>query len=328
MVQVVRYSPELRNDWDEFVAQSKNGTFMLYRGYMDYHSHRFEDCSLMFMDKGRVFAVFPANTDRENHCIHSHQGLTYGGLIMGSEVDAVRVLEIFSLMKDFYRRELDAERIIYKAIPHIYWTQPSGEDEYALFRNGAVLKACGISSCVNLKSPIAYEHSRANALKKGLKLQLKVEESDDMHGYWIILNEVLQTRHHKAPVHSAEELELLQGRFPERIKLYVVRGVTGRIIAGTYLYIYDNVLHTQYMTATDEARHCGGLDILIDHIIKHYADSHQFLDFGISTESDGTWLNDGLIYQKEGFGGRGICYNQYEIRIAPTENAEDTENTK
>jgi lipid II:glycine glycyltransferase (peptidoglycan interpeptide bridge formation enzyme) len=104
-------------------------------------------------------------------------------------------------------------------------------------------------------------------------------------------------------------------RFPQNIKLYAVRDKEGEMIAGTYIFIYEKTIHTQYMTATDEARHCGALDLLIDWLIKEYAQSHEWLDFGISTEENGHWLNEGLIYQKEGFGGRGVCYNQYEIKL-------------
>ena len=43
----------------------------------------------------------------------------------------------------------------------------------------------------------------------------------------------------------------------------------------------------------------------------------EYLDFGISTEQDGKWLNEGLIFQKEGFGGRAVCYDQYALRLTP-----------
>jgi hypothetical protein len=39
---------------------------------------------------------------------------------------------------------------------------------------------------------------------------------------------------------------------------------------------------------------------------------YEYLDFGRSTEGDGSILNGGLIAQKEGFGGRAICYDTYE----------------
>ena len=312
-MQLIKYTQDLQTDWNQFVATSKNGTFMLNRQYMDYHSDRFEDCSLMFVEKERVFAVFPANVVREKAMIGSHMGLTYGGLIMGTEINAARVLEAFDLLKQHYRKEYGAKTLYYKAIPYIYHNQASDEAEYALYRNGAKLMAQGLSSCVNLKDPIPYERSRRNALKKAAKNGLTVELSEDYENYWTILQDVLGKRHGLIPVHSAAELRLLATRFPENIKLFVVKGEDGQIIAGTYIYIYNNVVHTQYMTATDQSRHTGALDLLVDFLIARYAPTHQYLDFGISTEDHGRMLNEGLIYQKEGFGGRGVCYNQYEL---------------
>ena len=314
-MQLIRYTPELATDWNRFVAMSKNGTFMLNRLYMDYHSDRFEDCSVMFVEKERVFAVFPANICRQENMVYSHQGLTYGGLVMGNEINTTRVLEAFELMKEFYAEEFGAKKILYKPVPHIYHRQASEEDEYALYRHGAQMVACGISSAVNLKEPIYYERSRRNALKKSLKAGLEVEVSDDFEAYWAILHEVLGKRHGKAPVHNARELRLLAERFPENIRLFVVKGKNKELIAGIYLYIYNNVVHTQYMTATEAARKTGALDLLVDYLISRYAPTHTFLDFGISTENNGLQLNEGLIYQKEGFGGRGVCYKQYELSL-------------
>ena len=315
-MQLIRYTPELAADWNRFVATSKNGTFMLNRLYMDYHSDRFEDCSVMFVEKERVFAVFPANICRKEGVVYSHQGLTYGGLVMGNEINTVRVLEAFELLKQYYAKEYGAKKLQYKAIPYIYHRQASEEDEYALYRCGAQMVACEISSTVNLKTPIYYDRSRRNALKKSLKAGHKVEASDDFEAYWAILQEVLDKRHGKVPTHNAQELRLLAERFPENIRLFVVKGQNGVPIAGTYVFIYNNnVVHTQYMTATDAARKTGALDLLVDYLINRYAPTHTFLDFGISTEDDGRWLNEGLIYQKEGFGGRGICYKEYVISL-------------
>jgi hypothetical protein len=59
---------------------SKNGTFMLDRNYMDYHSDRFIDHSLIFYDeKDKLIAGMPASL-HENEII-SHGGITYGGII-------------------------------------------------------------------------------------------------------------------------------------------------------------------------------------------------------------------------------------------------------
>jgi hypothetical protein len=34
----------------------------------------------------------------------------------------------------------------------------------------------------------------------------------------------------------------------------------------------------------------------------------------------GNYLNESLIFQKEGFGGRGVVYNIYELNVVQTNN--------
>jgi hypothetical protein len=79
-MQVERYTPALQTLWDDFVRSSKNGTFLLERGYMDYHADRFADHSLLVRDdEGTLLAVLPTNADGPR--LASHGGLTYGGFI-------------------------------------------------------------------------------------------------------------------------------------------------------------------------------------------------------------------------------------------------------
>ena len=80
MFEIKKYSPADRTAWDQFVKTSKNGTFLFERAYMDYHSDRFTDFSLLIFRKGRLYALLPAN--RVADTLHSHQGLTYGGFVM------------------------------------------------------------------------------------------------------------------------------------------------------------------------------------------------------------------------------------------------------
>ena len=87
------------------------------------------------------------------------------------------------------------------------------------------------------------------------------------------------------------------------------------MVAGVLLFIYDNMVHTQYMASSEYGRENGALDLLIASIIEEYRDSKKYLDFGISTEDGGLVLNNGLISQKEGFGGRSITYDFYEVKI-------------
>ena len=43
MFEIIKYTPEYRQQWDEYVAKARNATFLFYRNYMDYHSDRFKE---------------------------------------------------------------------------------------------------------------------------------------------------------------------------------------------------------------------------------------------------------------------------------------------
>ena len=81
------------------------------------------------------------------------------------------------------------------------------------------------------------------------------------------------------------------------------------------MYIMKNVVHTQYTSTTEEGRRIGVLDYLYDYLIKERFAHLEYLDFGISVEDGGLYLNKGLIAQKEGLGGRGVMYDTYEISL-------------
>ena len=101
MITVRRYTDDDAVEWDAFVAKAKNATFLLKRGYMGYHSDRFTDCSLMVSevkDNGRnpmLVALLPATIHGDE--LRSHGGLTYGGLVMDSEMTAEICIEVFIL---------------------------------------------------------------------------------------------------------------------------------------------------------------------------------------------------------------------------------------
>ena len=90
-------------EWNQFVAASKNGTFLFDRRYMDYHSDRFEDYSLMFYREGRLYALLPAN--RKGDTLQSHAGLTYGGLVMDAKTTAAATVQLFSELNDYLGKQ-------------------------------------------------------------------------------------------------------------------------------------------------------------------------------------------------------------------------------
>lgn len=315
MFEIVRYTPERHAEWDTFVRSSRNGTFLFERAYMDYHAHRFTDCSLMFFRKGKLAALLPANWVEEERTVYTHQGLTYGGLVMGGELTSIRVMDIFEAMLDWMRTTLNAVRLVYKPIPYIYSRCPSEEDLYALFRHGAVLLSRGLSSVVDMSYPHPLSKGRKSTARHALKSGVSICESTDLSSFWLILGQVLRDRHQTSPVHTLEEMQLLQSRFPANIRLFAVHSADGRMLAGTVVYEMGHLVHAQYMASSPEGKEVGAMDALYTWLIgERYADK-RYLDFGVSTEQGGHVLNEGLVRQKEAFGARAVVYDSYAINL-------------
>lgn len=312
MITARSYSPVDRERWDAFVDGSKNGTFMLKRGYVEYHSDRFEDASVVFEDeKGDIMAVMPASRHGEE--VRSHGGLTYGGVVCDRRMTAAKMLDVFGALR---RHLADARvsRLIYKRVPAIYYSYPADEDLYALFRNDAVLCRRDIASTIDLADPISFSSVRARYAKKARKSGLVVRETDDYDRYVEVLMEVLMLHHNARPPHTADELRLLASRFPDVIKLFCAyRG--DDMLAGVLVFDTPNVVHTQYIANSEAGRSVGALDLVMDFLVHEHSVGRRYFDFGICTEDGGRFLNEGLIAQKEMFGGRGIAYDFYEMEV-------------
>lgn len=318
-IELKEYTHELEQAWNKLVEESKNGTFLIDRRFMDYHSHRFTDCSVMFFNNGNAIGCFPANYESDSRTVHSHQGLTYGSLVTSKKATTAEVLHMFELLKQYYR-DHGAKSIIYKPIPYIYHSYPAEEDRYALFRSDAARATCGVSTVVDLTQPIPLSTLRKRKAKKaeasGVTIAVaSAQDTETYKAYWSILSDALMTRHNVRPVHSTEEMTLLARRFPDNIKLFVARNAQGQIVAGSWVFISKHVVHTQYLAANEYGREAGALDLTIRTIMEQYSGKKRYMDFGISTEDNGRTLNEGLIHQKEGFGGRAVCYESYRIDL-------------
>lgn len=310
MFELRRYSPEQAEAWNVFVQQSKNGTFLFNRRYMDYHSDRFCDQSLMVYRRGKLYAVLPANKGKDG-VLESHGGLTYGGLIMSRHCTGAEVTEVMRILCDYWRAE-GYERVLYKPVPWIYHQQPSEEDLYALFAVcDAKIVARGLSQTICRDDRNAMYRIREMGRRRAEAEGIIIEESSQLDPFWEILTHNLKARYQLKPVHTLSEMELLRSRFPENIRLFVARREE-EVLAGTVLYITERVVHSQYIAASSEGRKCHALDLLFTKVVDKALETHPFFDFGISTELDGDYLNEQLAYQKEGFGARGICYDHYE----------------
>lgn len=311
-MEIRRYRREDKELWNSFVSKARNATFLFDRNYMDYHADRFDDNSFMFYHKGKLKAVLPANVSGDT--LYSHQGLTYGGLLLDKKATVEDVLECFDSLNSWLR-ENGISKVVYKALPWIYQQYPSEEDLYALtWKCKAQLISRNIASTIVIDNKLKFAESRKSGIRKALSLNIEVGESNDVDGFWHVLEDNLGNRYNAKPVHTASEMKLLMSRFPNNIKLYVAK-MNGEIVGGTLIYVTPQVVHTQYISASVEGKRHGALDLLFDYIINKVYANCRYFDFGKSTEQGGAYLNEPLIFQKEGFGGRGVCYDWYQWEL-------------
>lgn len=311
-MEIRRYRREDKELWNSFVSKARNATFLFDRNYMDYHADRFDDNSFMFYHKGKLKAVLPANVAGDT--LYSHQGLTYGGLLLDKKATVEDVLECFDSLNSWLR-ENGISKVVYKALPWIYQQYPSEEDLYALtWKCKAQLISRNIASTIVIDNKLKFAESRKSGIRKALSLNIEVGESNDVDGFWHVLEDNLGNRYNAKPVHTSSEMKLLMSRFPNNIKLYVAK-MNGEIVGGTLIYVTPQVVHTQYISASVEGKKHGALDLLFDYIINKVYANCRYFDFGKSTEQGGAYLNEPLIFQKEGFGGRGVCYDWYQWEL-------------
>lgn len=312
MIEIRKYKSNQAQEWDLFVEAAKNGIFMFERKYMDYHSDRFTDYSLMFYRDGEeLIAVLPASLHGTE--LRSHGGLTYGGMLCGYQMKQHLMNECFEVLIDYLRKEGITE-VLYKHIPHFFHKYPSEEELYPLWRHGAQLVRRDVSSVIDLSCPIKMPKGRKAQISRAKREGVIVNIEETFDEFIALENQVLQEYHSVQAVHTGAELALLHSRFPKQIKLYTARK-NGELIAGSLLFVYDDVVHTQYMASSELGREIGGLDLVVATMMEEHKNTKHYFDFGISTDDVGRSFNAGLCSQKEGFGGRTVCYDFYRLKI-------------
>lgn len=312
MYLVKVYNASFYQTWNTFISNSKNGTFLFHRDFMEYHNDRFQDFSLLIYKEDTLVAVLPANSlDKQ---IFSHQGLTYGGLVYSDKLKLASIILIFeSILKFLHLHNFNTFSV--KQIPSIYQSKPSEEMDYILFLLNAKLLKRDALSVIDLREPFLLSKDRKKGLKRGVNSNLKIIEESKFDFFWEnILIPNLKEKHQIVPVHNVEEIKMLQRKFPDNIRHFNVY-YQNNIVAGTTIFETQNVAHSQYIASNETKNELGSLDFLHHYLLTEIFKEKKYFDFGISNENQGRNLNQGLSYWKESFGANTIVHNFYEVEI-------------
>lgn len=311
-MEVTQYQSSDAETWNAFLKQAFNASFLFDRGYMDYHSDRFEDFSLMVYVGDELVAVIPAN--RVGDRWFSHGGLTYGGIVMKKAMSQRVTLQCLSAMQDFLKAE-GFKEITYKALPQVYYDKLYQNLEYGLFKHGYECFRRDASTSIVLKDRAKMPKGRKSAINKAAKLGMTVSETNELSAFFVIQDANIKKKYDATTVHTVDEMRLLKDRFPNNIRLYVAE-YEGETVAGGLVYLNKDVMHLQYFAMNEKGEQLSATDLVIDHLIKCCdAEGIGIFDFGISTEEGGKYLNEGLNKYKESFGGVTTLYEFYRLAL-------------
>ncbi len=305
--------------WEQFVAESNNGTLFHTRKFLGYHPpERFKDYSLIFEKKGKPLALFPAAERVANgqRILWSHPGASYGSLVVPENLsfhDAMALAE--SLAKYGKQHGFDGIRLTLP--PVIYNRRLSHYVDFALIHHGFTYVNREVSSILFLESTVEenlakFKASHRRAVRKAEKSGVVIRKSEDYAAFYAILKKNLRIRHNVEPTHTLDELLKLRNLFPEKIRLFGAF-LDDRMIAGVVNFICNqDVVLAFYISHDEDYADARPVNLLFYRIFEQAIhEGFRVFDFGIFTVHEEP--NMGLARFKENFGASGMFRDTLQL---------------
>ncbi|WP_010177386.1 hypothetical protein [Aquimarina agarilytica] len=307
---VKKYNKTHYQSWNTFIENSKNSTFLFHRDFMEYHNDRFEDHSLLVLRKQTIVALVPAN--KNDTTFYSHQGLTYGGLLLLKSIGVTKVETIFLTIIEYLKRN-QFSTIRIKTLPVFYHKAPSFELESLFLKLGAKIFRREQNFAIDYNLPFEIHKTKLKNYKKNQHLNFKIIETDNFTDFWEeILKPRLKTKHNAKPVHTESEILFLKSKFPNNIKQFNIF-LENKLLAGITIFKTDTVVKSQYGATTNDGEKLRALEFLFIYLIKKYkSEGYKFFDMGIIAG------NISLLKQKEELGCNQYLQDFYQLSIDQT----------
>lgn len=308
-----RYTSDDYAIWNNFISSAKNATFLFLRDFMEYHSDRFEDFSLLVFEGEKLVSVLPAN--RVGDTVFSHQGLTYGGVVLLPKSKLYDTIFVFRAILKFLN-DAKISKLYLKQIPTIYCDYSSDEINYLshICKGKVVMKHNVSVITLNQKSLISK--SRRECVNRGKNLELDIREDNKIALFWNdLLIPNLRDKYNSKPVHTAEEIIALKNKFPDNIRHFNVYK-EDKLVCGTTLFITKRVVKPQYIAGSESNNELGSIDFLYDFLINEIAKGKDYFDFGPSHENNGLQIVKSINFWKESFGAHSLIQDFYEVETA------------
>lgn len=255
--------------------------------------------------------MLPAN--KVENTLYSHQGLSYGGILVKSNLTTVGYFELLEKILLFLE-SIKIKTFQLKELPSIY--QKGTNEQLQLAAHMLAAKTLKTDTYYAFETALYMPNrNRKRAINTAIKKGIEIKEEQGLKFFWdMVLIPNLNNKFNVSPVHSISEITKLQEHFSDEIRFFSAYEKT-ELKAGVVMFITDNVAHFQYSSGREDRSENAALDFLFDAIIKKY--SHKkHISFGSSSEKEGKKINKGLAYWKESFGAQIYVQKTYEIQVA------------
>ena len=294
-MEVIPYNPSLKSSWDFVLNNSINGIFLFRREFFEYHKDRFQDASLLFFDQGEPVAIFPCNRFEDQ--IYSHQGLSFGGIILLQGFAQSKILNSIEVLVQYLEGK-GFRKIEIKPIP----------DFYSLLSQDFLLENLATRGFVSNYNYDTYVIDLSNSpkvrtgrwkLRESHRRNYEIREVSDFSEFWnLILYPLYQDRIGVPPTHTLKEIQELKSRNRSFINQFSIYDSEDRILAGITVFEYERVAKFQYIAATKEGKRLRALDILMEHLIQEKFKNKAYIDLGTVHDPVTGLAKKGLIEWK------------------------------
>ena len=319
-MEIIAYTPDWKEKWDQFVLKSNNGTMFHMQKFFDYHTPgKFSFNHLMFVDKGKIVALLPGAV--KNGVFESPIGASYGSIVT-KDITFAEAMNLVSTLLDFGIKNNINEFVLTPA-PLIYEEFQNQDLEFAMLWQGFKYQLHYISSAIKLDPNRDILERFAPTTRRNIRktindFNLRVEINDRYDEFYPILLEN-KARHNVKPTHSLEDLIKLSQLLPDNLKLFMVY-LNDKPIAGSSMFFANKTVAICFynMLYYDYAEY-KPIQRVMYEVVKYCTENgYKYVDIGVSQDTKAAnpmTPSMSLIDFKEKFDAKTIMRNTLQIKL-------------
>lgn len=319
-MHVIEYSDEWKERWDEFVADSNNGTIFHLQKFFDYHStDKFNFRHLLFCDGDKIEAVLPGSIIDGTY--ESPIGASYGSIVTGDVKFEKAILIVETLIA--YAKEKGLNKIMLTAAPTVYERYPNQNLDFAMLWKGFKYDLHYISSAIKLDKErdiiSRFQPTVRRNIRKSLKnsdIRVEINERYDQF-YPILLDN--KARHNVKPTHTLEELLKLKELLPENLRLFLVYHKETPIAGSLMFFVNDTCALCFYNMLLYDYAEYKPIHRIMYEVVKYSTENnYSYVDIGVSQDTSAEnpmTPSMSLIDFKEKFDAKTVMRNTLSIEL-------------